>query len=67
MTSIGYDVGPYRRIIGVVHVDGLNLNLLLVKEWFAEAYRGKHPRGFDIKSYQGAELQAKYRLQGGGR
>ena len=60
----GYGHGPYGRVIGVVYADGLNINLLLVREGLAEGYRGKPPRGFDITPYEEAEIQAKLRLVG---
>ncbi len=43
---------------------GCLVNLLMVQEGLAEVYRGRPPRGFDIKPYQEAETQAKMRIAG---
>jgi len=55
----GYGLGPYNRILGVIHVDGKNVNLEMIKAGYAEVYRGKPPRGFDTGLYKKAEAEAK--------
>ena len=60
----GYGLGRYNRIIGVVFVDGKNVNLEMVKAGLAEVYRGKPPRVFDLKPYLQAEAEAKKAKRG---
>lgn len=55
----GYGLGPYNRILGVVFVDGKNVNLEMVKTGLSEVYRGKPPRGFDVGPYKKAKKEAK--------
>ena len=55
----GYGLDRYGRILGVVFVEGKNVNLELVKSGLAEVYRGKPPKGFDLKPYLQAEAEAK--------
>ena len=55
----GYGLGPYNRILGVVHVGGKNVNLEMVKTGLAEVYRGKPAQGFDNDPYQKAEDAAR--------
>ena len=49
----------YGRTLGVVFVDGMNVNLEMVKEGLAEVYRGRPAKGFDNGPYQKAEAQAR--------
>jgi len=60
----GYGLGPYNRILGVLYVNGNNINIELIKAGFAEVYRGKPPRGFDLKPYSQAEAEAKKAKRG---
>ena len=60
----GYGTGPYGRILGEVFVDGQNVNLKMIESGYAEAYRGKSPKGFDIEPYQKAEKKAKKAMIG---
>lgn len=60
----GYGLGRYNRILGVIFVDGKNVNLELVKAGLAEVYRGKPPRVFDLKPYLQAEAEAKKAKRG---
>ena len=48
----------YGRLLGLVFVNGTNVNLEMVKAGFAEVYRGKHAKNFDPKIYQDAEEEA---------
>ena len=54
----GYGIDQYNRILGVIYLDGKNINLELVREGLAEVYRGKPPRGLDIGLYRQAEAEA---------
>ncbi len=60
----GYGLGHYNRILGVLYVNGNNVNIEMVKASLAEVYRGKPPRGFDLKPYSQAEAEAKKAKRG---
>jgi len=60
----GYGTGPYNRILGVVYVNGENVNLEMIKSGFAEVYQGKPPTGFDITPYRKAESEAQKAKRG---
>ena len=55
----GYGLGPYNRNLGVVYVDGKNVNLEIVKAGLAEVYRGKQPKGLDITPYRLSEAESR--------
>ena len=59
-----YGTDRYKRILGVVFVNGTNANLEMVKAGLAEVYRGKQPRWLNIKIYQEAEAEAKIANRG---
>ena len=54
-----YGKGHYGRTLGVVFVDGINVNLEMVKEGLAEVYRGRPAKGFDNGPYLRAEAEAR--------
>ena len=54
-----YGTDRYGRTLGVVFVDGKDMNLEMVKAGLAEVYRGKPAKGLDLKSYWNAETEAK--------
>ena len=54
-----YGKDRYGRTLGVVFVDGLNVNLEMVKAGLAEVYRGRPTKGFDNGLYQKAEAEAR--------
>jgi len=56
---VSYGNDRYNRTLGVVYVDGKNVNLEMVKVGLAEVYRGKPAPDFDNDPYQRAEDQAK--------
>jgi micrococcal nuclease len=59
-----YGMDRYNRILGVIFVDGKNINLEMVKAGFAEVYRGQHARGFDPTPYLKAENEAREARRG---
>ena len=60
----GYGVDRYNRVLGVVYVDGKNINLEMVKAGLAEVYRGKTRKDFELLPYTTAELQARTMQKG---
>ena len=56
---VSYGNDRYGRTLGVVYVDGKNVNLEMVKAGLAEVYRGKPAPGFDNDPYQKAEDAAR--------
>ena len=54
-----YGTDRYGRTLGVVFVDGKDINLEMVKAGLAEVYRGKPAGGLDLESYWDAEAEAK--------
>ena len=56
---VSYGNDRYGRTLGVVYVDGKNVNLEMVKAGLAEVYRGKPAPGFDNGPYQKAEDEAR--------
>ena len=60
----GYGLDRYNRILGVIYLDGKNINLEMVKVGLAEVYRGNPPKGLDIEPYWKAEKEAKTAMRG---
>ena len=60
----GYGLGRYGRILGVIYLNGKNINLEMVKAGLAEVYKGKPPKGFNIESYRHAETEARTAQRG---
>ena len=60
----GYGLGPYNRILGVIFLNGMNVNLEMIRAGLAEVYRGKPPKGFDIAPYRQAEKEAQEMKRG---
>ena len=56
---VSYGNDRYGRTLGVIYIDGKNVNLELVKAGLAEVYRGKPAPGFDNDPYQKAEDEAR--------
>ena len=54
-----YGTDRYGRVLGVVFVDGKNVNLEIIKAGLAEVCRGKPAGGLDLKPYWNAETEAK--------
>ena len=62
ISSYGKD--RYGRTLGVVFVDGKNINLEMVKAGLAEVYRGTPAPGFDNGPYLKAESEARNAVLG---
>ena len=60
----GYGLGSYNRILGVIYLDGKNVNLEMVKVGLTEVYRGKAPYRFPHLLYWQAEKKAKDDMKG---
>ena len=52
------------HILGVVNIDGININLEMIKQGLAEVYGGDPPKDFDVAPYRNAEAEAKATEQG---
>jgi micrococcal nuclease len=59
-----YGTGRYGRTLGVVFVNGKNVNLAMVKAGLAEAYKGRPAKGFDPQPYKIAEQEARRNKRG---
>jgi micrococcal nuclease len=59
-----YGQDRYGRTLGVVFVDGKNVNLEMVKAGYAEVYRGTPATGFDSAPYWKAEEAARAAKKG---
>jgi len=59
VTMKSYGTGRYGRILGVVFVNGMNVNLEMVKVGLAEVYRGRSVKGLDMDTYWKAEAETK--------
>ena len=56
---VSYGTDRYGRTLGVVYIDGKDVNLEMVRAGLAEVYRGKPASGFDNDPYQKAEDEAR--------
>jgi endonuclease YncB( thermonuclease family) len=54
-----YGNDRYGRVLGVIYAGPINVNLEMVRNGYAEVYRGKPAKGFDSDPYWQAEDQAK--------
>jgi endonuclease YncB( thermonuclease family) len=55
----GYGSDRYNRVLGVVYIDGKNVNLEILKAGLAEFDRSNRPKIFDPMPYQLAATAAK--------
>jgi micrococcal nuclease len=60
----GYGLDRLNRILGVIYLEGKNINLEMVRAGLAEVYRGGRPRGLDLDPYWLAEKEAREALRG---
>ncbi len=58
---VGYGKGPYpdNNILGVIFLNGENVNLEMVRKGLAEAFERNLPPNFDIRPYIEAEQKAR--------
>ncbi|MDB4442217.1 thermonuclease family protein [bacterium] len=54
-----YGIDRYGRTLGVVFVNGIDVNLEMVKSGLAEVYRGPPAKGLDLEPYWKAEKEAR--------
>ena len=59
-----YGVDRYGKILGVIVLEGININLEMLKMGFAEVYRGKPLRGFDLAPIFAARKEAMEKKRG---
>ena len=59
-----YGKGHYGRRLGVIHLEGVNINLEMVSLGLAEVYRGRTPDGFNRRPYEKAEAEARRSRRG---
>ncbi len=55
----GYGLDRHNRILGVIYLDGKNINLEMVRAGLAEVYRGLAPKRFNLSPYWHAEKKAR--------
>ncbi len=60
----GYGTDRYHRILGVVFVNGHNVNIEMIKAGLAEVYRGKPAKNLVLDPYWNAEMEAKKAKRG---
>lgn len=60
----GYGHRNFNLMWGVIYLGDRNLNLEMVREGFAEVYRGKSPEGFDLEPFFAAEKEAAQAKKG---
>jgi endonuclease YncB( thermonuclease family) len=60
----GYGTDRYNRVLGVVFIDGRNVNLEMIKAGLAEFDRSYTPKQFDPMPYQLAATAAKKAEEG---
>jgi endonuclease YncB( thermonuclease family) len=60
----GYGLDRYNRILGVIYIDGKNVNLDMVEAGLAEVYRGLAPKRFNLSRYWQAEKEAREAKKG---
>ncbi|MDJ0809711.1 MAG: thermonuclease family protein [Desulfobacterales bacterium] len=54
----------YGRLLAVIHLEGTNINLEMVRLGLAEHYGGRTPEGFDRHPYRKAESEARRNARG---
>ena len=64
VTLRSYGTDMYGRNLAEIIINAESANLKMVKEGWAEVYRGKAPSQFDISMYQSAENEARKNKKG---
>ncbi len=59
-----YGLGGYNRILAEVFINGINMNLEMVKAGLAEVYQGRTPKTFNAAPYLAAQDRARKRRIG---
>ncbi len=59
-----HGTGGYNRQLGEVFLDGVNINLEMIKAGLAEVYQGRLPKGLDAKAYNDAQTKARKNRKG---
>ena len=54
-----YGIDSYGRTLGVVFINGIDVNLEMVKAGLAEVYRGPPAKGLDLEPYWKAEKEGR--------
>jgi endonuclease YncB( thermonuclease family) len=55
----GYGLDRHNCILGVISLDGRNINLEMLRAGLAEVYRGLAPKRFNLSPYWQAEKEAR--------
>ena len=55
---------PHKNILGVIHVNGKNINLEMIGSGLAEVFAGPIPNGLDIRPFLDAQTIAKQEKKG---
>jgi micrococcal nuclease len=55
----GWGMDTYGRVLGVITLDGKNINLEMVKAGLAEVYKGKMRSDFNLMPYHAVEREAR--------
>jgi len=61
---ISYGSDRYGRTLGVVFIDGKNVNLKMIEAGLAEVYRGPPACGLDLNLYWATEKEARHAIRG---
>ena len=62
LESFGSDA--FNRVLGIVYVNGRNINLAMLRDGLAEVYRGKPAEGLNLRPFREAEAAAKAARRG---